>query len=465
LNPAARALAVASILHAAASGSAFDEPGDIPSSSEAPSGLVSGREDLREGSFFPSFSRADFHGSLWSRYRIRATADETDQDFSQDLSLELGDPARHRVTFAFLGEWSLDLDGVDGSSALSQIEDTFDSPANGRLLRAHADVHRLGSVERVRLGRQEHALLPEVPLFDGIDAASSPLSPWKVRLRAFGGVPSHLYESSPSGDSLYGAGIEAEPCEGTWAALTYAHIEDDPLLTDERDDFLVFDARQRVLRPLTVSGRLTALEGELRDLLLRAFAADAESGWSGQVSYFALLRTERRRVTEIDPFYEVLLEERPYHDARVLVTKDLGGQFSLTGEIAIRELENEGDEGTFNREFRRYSIGPDVHDWPLDGLSLSLTAEAWESDEKRVRTLGAAAAQEIGEDLRIEVGTEYSLFKFDPALGDEREDVRSVYVRGGYDVDESLTADVRLEIDDDDRDTYRTLRVGLLWRF
>lgn len=442
----------------AAEESADEPPAPPPAMAEEPP------NPLTEG-FFPGFVREDFRGSLWTRYRLRFTPDESDQDFTQNLALDIGDPAKHGVTFTFLGEWSWDIDGVDDPSALYQIEDTFDSSVNGRLLNAYADLHRLGAVEKIRIGRQDLGLVPEVPIFDGAEAETVAFTSWKLRFHAFGGIPSHLYESSSDGDSVFGAGVETEPRDGTYAALTYAHIEDELSLDSEQADFIILDARQRILRPVSFTGRLTALEGDLRDLLLRLFAADAETGWNGQLSYFTLLDTQKRLVTELDPYYEILLEEDPYHDGRILVSKDMGENFTLTGEVAIRELESDSDEGDFNHEFRRYALVPQVHDWPLEDTEISVTGEIWDTDDENIQTYGFAISHEFDDDIRADLGTEYALYKFDPLLADELDHVRSVYLRGRYDIDEALSVDLRLEIERDDTDTYNTMRVGLLWRF
>jgi hypothetical protein len=189
------------------------------------------------------------------------------------------------------------------------------------------------------------------------------------------------------------------------------------------------------------------------------------SGFSGQISYFTLLKTQRQLVTELDPFFEILVEERPYHEGRVLLAKDFGERWTLEGGMWIRELDDDDKEGTFNHEYRRYFMTPILHDWPLDKSDLSVTAELWEGERQAVRTYGLEITHDFSDDLQIELGSEYALFKFSPAFGEEREQVRTVYLRGNYDLTENLLADLRLEFESDDSDTYRTLRAGLRWRF
>ncbi|MEW6744938.1 MAG: hypothetical protein AB1486_19465 [Planctomycetota bacterium] len=436
-----------------------------PAAPGSESGAATEMSPTPPETFLPRLELTDLEGYVRTRYRLRATYDETDQDVSQDISLMWGDPKRHRLTFSVLGEWSWDADGRDDPSSLYSIEDTFDSRVNGRLLRAWADLNRLGPLERLRFGRQELPSLPEVPLFDGVCVETHPLTGWNLRFRSFGGVPTHLYESSPSGDSLFGLGVETEPTSSTWAALTVANVRDSLVSSTERDNFVALELTQRILPQFRVSGRATVVEDEVRDLNLRAAYSDSDLGCSAQASYFTLLTTQRQLVTEFDPFFTILKEERPYHEWRVLLSKDIGERWTVEAGFSLRELRDDDEEGAFNHEYRRFHLTPTLHDWPLSSMDLSLTAELWEAEDQAFRSVGFEAAKDVTDDLRVELGSEFELFKFDPLLGDEREDVRSHYVKGQYELSDAVRTEVGLAFESDEQDTYRTMQVGLRWRF
>jgi hypothetical protein len=449
-----------------ASARALAEPPSPPAAGDpevpAESAVPASPEGYR---LFPEFSRDDVHGFVWTRYRLRATNHESDQDAYQNLLLDVGDPKKSRVTLSLLASWSADLDGHGRRNALFSVQDTFSDPINGRLLHAYVDVHRLGPVERVRGGRQTSALFPEVPLFDGVSIESRAFTSWNWRFRAFAGVPTHLYESSPSGDSIFGGGVETEPAAGTWAALHAARIRDALVLSTETDTLVALEASQRLWRDVLLAGRATSADENVRDLTARASYAGTDLGLRAQLSYFTLVKTQRQLVTELDPFFSIIREERPYHEWRVLVSKDFGERWTVEGGAWLRELDEDSDESAFNHEFRRFFVTPALHDWPLEGTHASVTAELWEAEDQAVRTYGFDLTQDIGKRVRASVGSEYALFKFSPFFGEEREQVRSVYLRGSADLTSTLRADVALSLESDDRDTYRTLLVGLRWRF
>ncbi|MEW6743650.1 MAG: hypothetical protein AB1486_12915 [Planctomycetota bacterium] len=427
--------------------------------SEAPPPGATATEDEAPLSF------QDLSGYLQGRYRARATSDDDDQDAYLSILLNGGDPQRHKLTFSVMGSFSSDIDGRDSPSDFDSIEDTYSSRAHGRLLRAYLDVNRIGFLERVRGGRQDLVAIPEVSLFDGLLAETLPTTGWKAKFRAFAGVPTHLYESSPSGDSLFGAGVEAEPTEELWAALHVARIRDELLYSTEANELVALEARQRLTEVLSVSGRMTAVEGNTRDLTARLSYADALNSWRGSLQYFALLRTQRTLVTGLDPYTAVMKEERPHQTVNLLLEKDIDSMWTLGGGLSMRELTDDDEESTFNHEWRRLFVTPSLRGWPDQATDLSVTGELWEAEDQLYRTAGFAVGRDFSKDLRAELGSEYALFKFNEALGEEHEQVRTGYLRTRYDLRKDLRVDLDLELERDDQDTYRTLTLGLRWRF
>ncbi|MBI1849557.1 MAG: hypothetical protein HYR85_04380 [Planctomycetes bacterium] len=452
------------LVAACVSSTAFAQGGS-PVADESRSSSPVAAEIAHDFTLFPEFERESIHGYLWTRYRLRTSNRESDQDFFENLLLDVGDPKKSRLTASVLAELSEDVDGRRSPSALFSVKDTFSNNVNGRLLHAYVDLNHLGPIERIRGGRQESSVLPEVPLFDGATVESETFTSWNLRLRAFGGVPTHLYESSPTGDGIAAAGIEVEPPTGTWASFHMGRVRDELVLSTDTQTFAVLEASQRITTDLRVSGRATSLTAGLRDLDVHASYANSDDGWRGQVSYFALVRTQRELVTEFDPFFAVLKEEDAYSEWRMLLSKDLGERLTIEGGVWFRELRQQEDEGAFNHDFRRVYLTPTLHDWPLDDTDLSVTAELWEGENQAVRTYGLEASHVFSKDLRASLGSEYALFKFSPFFGEERQDVRTAFARAYYDVTESLRADVGVEFETDQQDSYRTLRVGLRWRF
>ena len=93
-----------------------------------------------------------------------------------------------------------------------------------------------------------------------------------------------------------------------------------------------------------------------------------------------------------------------------------------------------------------------------------MTADRWDDEEQDTSSLGADVS--YGEERwTAALGTYYSLYKYQLLELDERDDVRTYYVRATRELSASLDFDFLYEFEDDDLETYHTLRVGLLWRF
>ncbi len=102
----------------------------------------------------------------------------------------------------------------------------------------------------------------------------------------------------------------------------------------------------------------------------------------------------------------------------------------------------------------------------LVGLAeFSLIGELWEAEAQSYRTFGALYSQKIGDKLDIDLGSEYSLYKFSQFFGDENEDVRTWFLRARYDISEKSSLRIDFSWEVDDRDTYKILSFKHVWRF
>jgi outer membrane protein assembly factor BamA len=99
------------------------------------------------------------------------------------------------------------------------------------------------------------------------------------------------------------------------------------------------------------------------------------------------------------------------------------------------------------------------------GLSVSCTADFWDGDDQDTNSLGADVSYEVDKSWKTSVGTYYSLYKYELLELAERDDVRTYYIRAGRALSSRLDFDVSYELENDDLDTYHTLRLGILWRF
>lgn len=440
------------------------EPGKGPASrASAPS--TSGSQS-RADSRLTADEGFAFHGRLTSRYYLRATGDSNDQDLYETLSFEAGDAKRDPVTVYFLGRLAADLDGKEkpGSPFVS-LDDTFDHGVVPRVYDAYVDVHAVPSLSVLRAGRQLIAETPEVAYFDGVRAECAPLGATKAVFGAYGGLSTHLYESSARNDWTLGAYGQFRPWKESRLRVDWMHLEDQTLLGQHENQLFGAQFWQALGRSLRFDVQYTRLEDRDRDVRAHASWFQTDAGLTLDLSYFQLLRTRKELVLELDPFFNALHEERPYHQVGVLGSKTLGEHFVLEAGLDARRVRDRADVGEFNRDFTRGHGTARVDDLLLEGLSLGATADLWSSNGQQVHTWGFDAAQKFAKTWRAELGSYYSLYKFDLQLDRERDHVRTYYAKLRHDPSKALTFSLQYELEDNDLDTYHALRAEAVWRF
>src|SRR5688572_13545881 len=407
------------------------------------------------------------HGSLSARFRARSNGDDHDQDLGAVLALDIADPAAPWISGHFQARADADIDGEDGT--FGELSDTYDSDIVSKLYLAYAEIALDKQPEQspgtLRLGRQSDPRLPEVLRLDGVSYTTRPLGESEVELGAYGGLPVHLYESSSDGDLAYGTFAEGRPWDGGRARVDWMHLDDELKLGDQRDDLLALGLWQDVAQGLRFEGAYSHLEGDPRDLRLRGFFDSPSSQTIVRLGYFQLLETQTAHATELDPFFEALQEYFPYRQASMNIAQALGEHATLDVGLDVRRLVDSGDEGEFNREWNRYYATATWSDLVAEGLALSVTVDRWDDDDRDVSSLGADFSWDSDGRWTASLGTYYSLYKYQFLEFDERDDVRTYYARAGYDLSASVDLELLYEFEDDDSDTYNTLRVGSVWRF
>lgn len=140
----------------------------------------------------------------------------------------------------------------------------------------------------------------------------------------------------------------------------------------------------------------------------------------------------------------------------------------LQGGIDLRELENDTEEGPFNREFRRYFLTPTVNAWPWPPIAWSVTVEMWDvpgQDDGDIATAGFEMTVQVSPDLKLAAGSAYTLYTFDELLNEERENVRTLYARATAALRQDLKGELGVQFEDAEIDDFWTLKVGLTQSF
>jgi hypothetical protein len=419
----------------------------------AASGSKEGEETLR------------IDGYLASRYRGRWRGGDDDHDLDEVLWLEIGDPEKDRVSGRLMASVLADLDGHESaSSPLFSLADTYDSSLHARLFEAYADV-KSSKLSALRLGRQMIWRTPELAWFDGVLVETPEWRRERIRLGAYGGVPVHLYESSPESDAIAGLFVENRPWNGARARLDWMHLEDERRTAEHEDDLFGLGLWQGIGRSARVEARYTNVEGSSRDVRAAATWFDVDRSLLVQLSHYRLLETQDALVLELDPFSETLQELFPYDQTRLVASKGFGESLDLQVGADLRRVSDEDDVGVFNHDFERYFVTGTLPETLPADLSLALTLEAWESDPTDVRTWGADLSRRFGDRLDLSLGSSYALYEYDALLGRERDDVRTSYVRGRWRRSERTSFEAGYEYQDDDLEDSHLVRLGTTWRF
>jgi hypothetical protein len=415
--------------------------------------------------------RMPIHGSFRFNYRLRTDGDESDNDFYQYLVLNVGDDQQCGWSGSFHGRLTEDLDGrsdKDEFFVFDSITDTYKHRINGRVYHMYASYRpRGGSTRLVRIGRQwiEGGELFHV---DGVrvdfgDSASVDTATWGASI--FAGIPAHLFEGTPEGDVTVGFSIYGRPWKGAKARLDYTFLNDDTrYYGTESAHLITLTLRQQYDRNVSWWASYQHLDEDPRTLRFAGNAALPTQDMFIRGSFFSQLTTQTQTVTELDPFFSIGQTLEPYWTGDISVSRGVGERLFLEAGLALRQLYDDGDESTFNREYTRYWGAASLDDWPCKGGSVTVTGERWDSADD-AWTVTADFEYRPSKRFKLQLGTDYSAYRFDFYTAGERQSVRGYYVRVLMRTSERWRFHLRARLEDDKFDTYFTLNTGFQLEF
>jgi hypothetical protein len=378
-------------------------------------------------------------GYLSGKY-IRRTARTPDQrfrdeDLFSELRVDMTAPAASRYEFHFFGTARQDLDGggdVPGFDPFEDIGNTRRSDFAGYLYEAHADVNNLSSrISQVRIGRQA-GTREEAVFFDGIAVDFSPAK--RLNMTVYGGAAVHFYElgADYGSDTLAGAGVDYSPAAATGLSLDYLSVKDERNFfqdADRRDSLISVKLWQRFARSVKATAKMRMINGESRDLNVRALGSFQDASADLSVNYFRQFKTQNELANEFSPFFDILGQSRPFQSYTVRARKIFASRYAVGAGYFQRSLLESAEQDAFNREFSRAFGDVEIADIFLDNLSLTVTGERWKSGGRAFTSSGADLSYVYGKRRkgRVSAGTYYSLFKFDLLQLGERTKVRTYY--------------------------------------
>jgi hypothetical protein len=397
-------------------------------------------------------------------YRYRATSTESDTDLYEILSLTYGNPDRDSVTGALMARFAEDLDGnrnVQGFYPFGSVDDARRSFATQRLYLAYLDFRTTGREFTFRGGRQILDEFPEAVSMDGGLARLQIGS--RVVVSAFGGIPVNLFEPSPSGDAMYGGSAEWLPDRGRYR-FEYLHVRDDNVFGLHKDDLLAWSIDEG-WGPFNVHARYAMLEGESRDLVGRITGSvpDAEFLFQAQVTY-VFHRIEALSYA-LDPYASFMMDLQPYLDVSLRASKGFGEIVTLDAVFTSRQFVHNGVETTYNHEFKRFEISPTIRKWPLDDLTIRVSADYWNSSGNDFWTVSGDVSWALHRDITLWAGSSYALYSVDAFTGEEHERVRTYSIGLKWKVSKGSSIDARFMLEDNSIGTFRVFEFGFRHAF
>lgn len=285
----------------------------------------------------------------------------------------------------------------------------------------------------------------------------------RVAATVFGGIPVNLFEPSPSGDAMYGASVEWVPDSARRGRyrVEYLHIRDENVFGLHKDDLVGFSVDD-TLGPIAAYARYTLLEGESRDLVgrLTAPVPDAEFLFQLQATY--VFHRIDALSYPLDPYASFLMELQPYLDVSVRASKAFGGAVSLDAAFTSRKLVRNGVETTYNHEFNRVEISPQVR---LDDVSFRVSADFWNSTDDDFWTVSGDVSWSVHRDILLSAGSSYALYSIDAFTGEEHDRVRTYYLGLRWTVSRGSAIDARFMLEDSAVGTFRVLEFGFRHAF
>lgn len=432
----------------------------------------------------PAPPAVEVHGRLDLKYVLRQERGEdrdgfrsSDQDFYGFGLVEAR--AFGNVRLEASGRVDLDIDGQETPATFQSIDDTYSENFHGYLYTAFIEATDLGPLALARGGRQRYEHGIDV-VFDGGRLDLQPLGNDKLTLSGWGGVPAHYYESSHSGDCIVGGAVEVKPWEGGSARFDYVHVTDRRELPTEQirlldnedqplrdDDYFRVAVQQRLFRALALTAAVSTFEGRSTRIETQALFFHEDLDLTGRLSYTFQVGAYRLLSIDFTPLDSVLDEYKPYHELTASLTKGFADVVYLTGGVHVRQLDRESDEGSFNHEFERYYATFALVDWPIEGFEATVTGDHYraEPDDDRYYTVSGEIGQQLPYELSIAGGSSYELYRFDEFFLEEREEVRTYYVRGAWKPVKGVELHVAYEREVDDEDAYDTWRLGARFGF
>ncbi len=431
--------------------------------------FIYGVEDKKNKEFpIDGYIKIEYRGR-WTENISPFSSVSSDHDLYEYLNINFGNPSKNKVTASIYGRSSQDLNrtkDVQGYYIFDSITDTYNSWLNFRLYHAYIDVNLLWIFEKVRVGRQFLYDTPEVLYLDGVLAETKPVEKaGNLILGIYGGLPTHLFESSVEGDMIAGMYISCQFLPTNRFTFDWTYIRDQNFLGVNNNNLVGVSFLQNFGESFQLYTQTTMVDSTWRDLMLTGVYTSKKGDFWIRANFKRLNETQKQLTIQFDPYFVIAQELFPYNHYQIDLYKRFSDKFSVGTGMMIRDLEDENQTTRFNREFRRFYITPVYHIRKIP-TDMALTLEWWDAaGSQDIKTIGLDITTDWSKKLRTSFGTYYVLYKYDYYVDIERQNVRNYYIKAKYKLKDFINIDGRFELESTWNISIYTFDFGVKYEF
>ncbi|MDP6849567.1 MAG: hypothetical protein QGH51_02115 [Planctomycetota bacterium] len=396
---------------------------------------------------FPAYSQAqtppldapqaqdwESHGYWNARYRVKNRSDSVgrDKDLILSVRYDFSKPST-ATAMSFDGVLFADFDSSDdGGDLFHSLGDTWSNSTHGFIYNAWFKKEDLLGTTDFRFGRQElHR--GDALWFDGIraDLEASP----DLNLLVYGGTPVHFYEDeSSSDDGVFGAGLDYRASRKLRLRLDGMNTRDSYSRLDgetgtARNELAVLSGTWLPQPGVLFRGSASAVDGKSRRQDLSFQWSQPSKDWWARVRIRHQNDYGEMLANEIAPYSAVLGDVAPYWEYQGELHRRLSDSTDVLIGWHSRTLENQEDEGLYNREFKRWFVGANQPEVFGEGTRAGIRGDVWDSEGASSIVAGANMAWDYNDETELSCGTDYSKYRFDVFTGLEYLDDRRYWAK------------------------------------
>ena len=505
------ACAVLAVLLVGSTGVAFAEEGQAPAEAEvAEAEAQAVPEDAADADGDASADvtdSAESTGGQWVSGSFEAGFDADfadgahDIDLHQWLRLNITPPDHPNLRIKGSLWTTEDVDGDESrSSALYDIDNTYDSDLRARLLSLYLEADDVLGGATLRLGRQR---ILDGPLYNRVDGLYLKWNQPNWDLYLYGGARASLYEDSHK-DLVIGGGVGYRPFDTTRVAIDFFYGDDDrdsddvvrprlinrllgfayPREVDREIDntLIALSVNQRIGLNTYVYAQLTLLDDAADEIRLDLNGYVPSWDLTYSLSYRRQLEQIEDRVNDLTGFYRILGPQEEYDHFYLSLHKPLSQKLALTLEGDIHDADN-ASPITGNRDYVR--IGAILSaDQVIKNIDASLGVERWDVRDGEDSWVFTGEVVREWKTVEVAVGADFERWRdelmeynpwpfrissaatylipglyprftplvyiFDNKRIEVREDIYSLYTKVTWDVKENQRVSGRIVFEDDD---------------